>query len=118
MPWREKETSPNAGSPSKPFIIDGHVIPPGTMVVVNTYCIMHNEAYFPDPFAFQQERWLDETNERMVAGLVWVSTGSGVLLGWYGSASGFRRVKIGISRLHESLRVLYTRDFLQIFYYI
>ncbi|KAK4160349.1 cytochrome P450 [Cladorrhinum sp. PSN259] len=58
MPWREEEQASDAGASTKPFIVDGHVIPPGTMVVVNTYCIMHNEDYFPDPFAFRPERWL------------------------------------------------------------
>ena len=41
-----------------PFEVDGHVIPRGTMVGVNPYCVMHNEAYFPEPFAFRPERWL------------------------------------------------------------
>lgn len=29
------------------------------MIGVNPYCIMHNELYFPDPFEFQPERWLE-----------------------------------------------------------
>lgn len=60
MPWREEEDTP--ASASEPFIVDGHIIPRGTMVVVNTYCIMHNPEYFSDPFSFQPERWLDEAN--------------------------------------------------------
>ncbi|KAF2015119.1 cytochrome P450 [Aaosphaeria arxii CBS 175.79] len=64
MPWREEETVLNRHSSTKPFIVGGHVIPPGTMVVVNTYCIKHNEAYFSDRFAFQPERWLDEGNSK------------------------------------------------------
>lgn len=43
---------------NEPLIIDGHVIPPGTQVGVNTYSIHRNEAYFPDPFVFKPERWL------------------------------------------------------------
>lgn len=42
----------------KPFVVDGHVIPRGVMVGVNPYCIMHNDEYFPEPFAFKPERWL------------------------------------------------------------
>jgi cytochrome P450 len=68
MPWREiapepaPPTTPNP--PTKPFVVDGHVIPPGTMMVVNTYCIMHNEDYFPDAFAFKPERWLDGGSDK------------------------------------------------------
>ncbi|EDO03013.1 hypothetical protein SS1G_05490 [Sclerotinia sclerotiorum 1980 UF-70] len=43
---------------TEPFVVDGHVIPRGTMVGVNPYCVMHNEEYFPEPFAFRPERWL------------------------------------------------------------
>ncbi|KAI1357545.1 cytochrome P450 [Xylaria arbuscula] len=50
--WREARAD-------GPVIIDGHVVPPGTQVGVNTYAIHHNEEYFPDPFAFKPERWLD-----------------------------------------------------------
>lgn len=64
MPWREEDTVPTGGAQTEAFVVDGHVIPPGTMVVVNTYCIMHNQAYFPDPFAFRPERWLDDANSK------------------------------------------------------
>lgn len=40
-------------------IIDGQVIPDGIMVGVNPYCLMHNEIYFPKPFTFRPERWLE-----------------------------------------------------------
>lgn len=52
--WREFHASSH-----QEFVIDGHVIPPGTIVGVNPYCVMHNEAYFPEPFEFRPERWLD-----------------------------------------------------------
>lgn len=82
MPWREEETVPTAGSSSKPFVVDGHVIPRGTMVVVNTYCIMHNEEYFPDPFAFKPERWLDEANSKTLRrAFVPFGTGEAMCLG-------------------------------------
>ncbi|CAG8953233.1 hypothetical protein HYFRA_00003436 [Hymenoscyphus fraxineus] len=47
----------------QPLVIDGKVIPRGTMVGVNPYCIMHNEEYFPKPFEFRPERWLGNTEE-------------------------------------------------------
>ncbi|KAH9885670.1 cytochrome P450 [Xylariomycetidae sp. FL2044] len=46
----------------EPLVIDGHIIPPGTQVGVNTYSIHHNEAYFPDPFTFKPERWLSDSD--------------------------------------------------------
>ncbi|KAI1824026.1 cytochrome P450 [Xylaria intraflava] len=44
----------------EPWVIDGHVIPPGTKVGVNTYSLHHNEEYFPEPFAYVPERWLED----------------------------------------------------------
>ncbi|KAI0170438.1 cytochrome P450 [Pestalotiopsis sp. NC0098] len=52
--WRET-AEPDS---KEPFVVDGHIIPPGTHVGVNTYSIHHNEEYFPDPFTFSPERWL------------------------------------------------------------
>ncbi|KAI0859322.1 cytochrome P450 [Xylaria cubensis] len=55
--WRElahDDTKENG-----PLIIDGHIISPGTQVGVCTYVIHHNEDYFPDPFVFKPERWLE-----------------------------------------------------------
>ncbi|PQE31183.1 benzoate 4-monooxygenase cytochrome P450 protein [Rutstroemia sp. NJR-2017a WRK4] len=40
------------------FVVDEHVMPPGIMVGVNPYCVMHNEEYFPEAFVFRPERWL------------------------------------------------------------
>jgi len=56
--WRELPVG-DKGS-EKPLIVDGHVVPAGTWVGVNMYTIHHNEDYFPEPFAFNPERWLDE----------------------------------------------------------
>ena len=59
MLWRKQapsKTGEKLGNAS--FIVDGHVIPYGTEVTVNTYALHHNEAYFPDSFAFRPERWL------------------------------------------------------------
>ncbi|KAI1264039.1 cytochrome P450 [Xylariaceae sp. FL1019] len=52
--WREQAT------PGAPLVVDGHVIPDGTMVGVNIYSLHHNEEYFPEPFEYRPERWLDE----------------------------------------------------------
>lgn len=51
--WREPHFSC-----AEPFVVDGQVIPCGTLVGVNPYCLMHNEAYFPEPFEYRPERWL------------------------------------------------------------
>ncbi|KAH9887451.1 cytochrome P450 [Xylariomycetidae sp. FL2044] len=53
--WRQV---PESDTDDTPFVVDGHVIPKGTLVGVNHYCLHHNEAYFPDPFIFKPERWL------------------------------------------------------------
>ncbi|KAI5919082.1 cytochrome P450 [Camillea tinctor] len=54
--WREQDES--SVRANEPLVVDGHVIPPGTQVAVNLYCLMHNEKYFSDPFVFHPERWL------------------------------------------------------------
>jgi hypothetical protein len=53
--WRELPADDDG---SKPFIVDGHVIPKGVQVGVNIYTLHHNPEYFPDPYAFKPERWL------------------------------------------------------------
>lgn len=63
--WREKNPLDQ-----KPLVIDGHVVPSGTLIGVNTYAIHHNEQYFPNPFSFLPERWLhnaDNDQARKVA---------------------------------------------------
>ncbi|KAI1740314.1 cytochrome P450 [Xylaria scruposa] len=57
--WREKD--PNDVS-NNPLIIDGHVIPPGTVFGINTYSLHHNEDYFPNSFVYSPDRWLDSKN--------------------------------------------------------
>ncbi|KAI0023770.1 cytochrome P450 [Xylariomycetidae sp. FL0641] len=52
--WREPHES-FAG----PWIVDGHAIPPGTVVGVNPYALLHNARSFPEPFRFCPERWLE-----------------------------------------------------------
>ncbi|KAH7310803.1 cytochrome P450 [Stachybotrys elegans] len=53
--WRELGDA-SAG----PLVVDGQVIPKGTMVGINPFSLMHNAEYFPQPFEFRPERWLDE----------------------------------------------------------
>ncbi|KAI1762951.1 cytochrome P450 [Hypoxylon sp. FL1150] len=60
--WRElSRTDPS----NEPFIVDGHVIPPGTQVGVNTYTLHHTEEYFPSPYEFRPERWFDSELKHM-----------------------------------------------------
>ncbi|KAI1419418.1 cytochrome P450 [Xylaria sp. FL1777] len=53
--WRELAADDDG---SRPFTVDGHVIPKGVQVGVNIYTLHHNPEYFPDPYAFKPERWL------------------------------------------------------------
>lgn len=48
-----------------PLVVDGHVIPPGTELGVNMYSIHHNPKYFPDPFVFRPERWLESSTDQL-----------------------------------------------------
>ncbi|KAI0188068.1 cytochrome P450 [Astrocystis sublimbata] len=57
--WREQSDS------DQPLIIDGHVIPKGTIVGVNVYSLHHNEDYFPEPFEYRPERWLGDQSPDM-----------------------------------------------------
>lgn len=52
--WREQ--LPSDGD--EPLFVDGHVIPRGTQVGVDIYALHHNHEYFPDPFAYNPDRWL------------------------------------------------------------
>ncbi|KAI1305647.1 cytochrome P450 [Xylaria venustula] len=54
--WRQQVSG---NKQSDPLVIDGIVVPPGTHIGVNTYALQHNEAYFPEPFIFKPERFLD-----------------------------------------------------------
>ncbi|KAI1073671.1 cytochrome P450 [Whalleya microplaca] len=59
-PWREDDVYLAMPPRSHgPWVVDGHVIPRGVAVGVSPYSVLHNEAYFPEPFAFRPERWLD-----------------------------------------------------------
>lgn len=54
--WREQAHETR----DQPLVIDGHPIPKGTIIGVNTYSLHHNEYYFPDSFTYRPERWLEE----------------------------------------------------------
>lgn len=57
--WRQQDlTLPSAAR--KPFVVDGHVIPPGTIVGISPYSLLHNPDYFPEPFEFRPERWVGD----------------------------------------------------------
>ncbi|KAH9897412.1 cytochrome P450 [Xylariomycetidae sp. FL2044] len=56
--WREQCWDDKS---DQPLIIDGHVIPKGTIFGVNLYSLHHNEEYFENPFEFRPERWLPST---------------------------------------------------------
>lgn len=62
--WRQQDISVPSNS-GQPFIVDGHVIPPGVQVGINPYSLMHNDAYFSEPFRFKPERWMvpDDSSE-------------------------------------------------------
>jgi cytochrome P450 len=58
--WREMVSGDDT---SQPFIIDGPVVPPDTTFGVSTYALHHNEEYFPEPFSYQPERWLEPAKD-------------------------------------------------------
>lgn len=61
--WRQQDLTLAPGE-RKPFVVDGHVIPPGTMVGISPYSLLHYPAYFPEPFEFRPERWVgDDVSE-------------------------------------------------------
>ncbi|KAK3329251.1 cytochrome P450 [Apodospora peruviana] len=53
--WRQQDPS----FKHEPFVVDGHAIPPGVAVGISPYSLLHNEAYFPEPFTFRPERFLE-----------------------------------------------------------
>jgi len=43
-------------------VVDGHYLPGGCNIGIGIYSIQHNEQYFPEPFKFVPERWLEGEN--------------------------------------------------------
>ncbi|KAK7743411.1 hypothetical protein SLS62_010605 [Diatrype stigma] len=64
--WRRQ-----SADDSEPLVIDGHAIPPGTDIGVNLYSLHHNADYFPDPFVYRPERWLEEAEETTTNQRAW-----------------------------------------------
>ncbi|KAF2972343.1 hypothetical protein GQX73_g1252 [Xylaria multiplex] len=62
--WREQITERNREVEAAPVVVDGHIIPHGTYIGVNTYALHHNETYFPDAFTFKPERFLEKGAEQ------------------------------------------------------
>lgn len=54
--WRQQD--PASAAAGEPFVVEGHVIPPGTQVAISQYSVQHDEALFPEPYQFRPERWL------------------------------------------------------------
>jgi cytochrome P450 len=54
--WRAQD--PASIAAGELFVVDGHIIPPGTQVGASKYAVKHNAKLFPEPFAFKPERWL------------------------------------------------------------
>ncbi|KAI0191442.1 putative cytochrome P450 [Xylaria flabelliformis] len=46
--------------PKKPIQYGRHVLPPDTLISMDTWHMHHNPVLFPDSFAFIPERWLDQ----------------------------------------------------------
>jgi cytochrome P450 len=55
--WRDIPRDGNGA-----IVIEGHAIPEGTRIGVNVYTIHHNEAYFPNPWVFSPERFLEDSD--------------------------------------------------------
>lgn len=56
--WREQ-----IDNDEEPLVIDGHIIPRGTLIGVCLYALHHNEEYWPEPSVFKPERWLSESGD-------------------------------------------------------
>ncbi|XP_048734358.2 1,25-dihydroxyvitamin D(3) 24-hydroxylase, mitochondrial-like [Ostrea edulis] len=55
----------NARVMQEDTVLNGHVIPKNTCVLLNGYTMGYNEKYFPEPEQFRPERWLRSSeNER------------------------------------------------------
>jgi cytochrome P450 len=54
--WREQDPVSIAAGES--FVVDGHIIPPGTQVALSNYALQHNPSYFSESHKFYPERWL------------------------------------------------------------
>ncbi|KAI1127898.1 cytochrome P450 [Nemania abortiva] len=83
--------------PSEPLIVDGHVVPPGTQIGVNIYSLHHNEKYFPEPFTFMPDRWLDGKETRLASSNAFVPFSVG-LRGCAGKAMAYLEVSLVLAK--------------------
>ncbi|KAL4897326.1 cytochrome P450 [Aspergillus ambiguus] len=70
-------------APAEALVYKGYVIPPGTLVSETNYFILMDPNIFPDPHAFDPERWMRAAakGERLDRYLVNFSKGSRICLG-------------------------------------
>ena len=54
--WREQD--PKSIAAGETFVVDGHIIPPGTQVAITPYSLQRNASYFPNPGTFDPDRWV------------------------------------------------------------
>lgn len=47
-------------APNEALAYEGYIIPPGTPVSMTTLCVHTDESAFPDPWAFNPDRWLGQ----------------------------------------------------------
>ncbi|KAF4225902.1 hypothetical protein CNMCM6805_005709 [Aspergillus fumigatiaffinis] len=59
MRWRSLTPMGSPRATSDEDECRGYHIPRGATVLVNVWAINHDEAVFPDPFAFKPERWIE-----------------------------------------------------------
>jgi len=80
-------------------VIDGEHIPCGTIVGVPIHGIHHNEEYFPNPFSYQPERWLEgsvEQHEKIQSAFTPFSLGS---RGCIGKSLAYIELRVAMARL-------------------
>ncbi|KAI1327283.1 cytochrome P450 [Xylariaceae sp. FL0255] len=87
--WRE------AYAGVQPFVGDGHVILPGTIVGVNVYSLHFNAACFQNPFEFCPERWLVDDTKTIHDAFMPFSTGP---RGCAGKAMAYLEVSLVLAK--------------------
>lgn len=58
--WRQQDLA-LPSEQGRLLVVDGHVVPRGTMVGVSLYSLLHNDKYFPEPYESRPERHLVAT---------------------------------------------------------
>ena len=90
--------------------INGHVIPEGYDVGVGIYAIQHNSAYYPDPFRYLPERWIQgsgfdhETIELARSAFSAFSTGP---VGCLGKNLSYQEMMLSLTKVAWSLDIKY-----------